>query len=83
MKSKSDNFRTSSIFDVIKELKKNNVDIIIYEPNIKEDTYQKYLVIKDIDDFKKKSDIIIANRYESVLDDIKNKIYTRDLMGKD
>ena len=83
MKSKSDNFRTSSIFDVIKELKKNNVDIIIYEPNIKEDTYQKYLIIKDIDVFKKKSDIIIANRYESVLDDIKNKIYTRDLMGKD
>lgn len=81
MKSNSDNFRASAILDVITKLKLKNVDIVIYEPTIKD--YYDFRVENDIEKFKEISDIIVANRYSSVLDDIKEKVYTRDLFERD
>lgn len=81
MKSNSDNFRASAILDIIAKLKEKNINIIIYEPTIKD--YYDIRVENDIEKFKKISDIIVANRYSSVLDDIKEKVYTRDLFKRD
>ena len=81
MKSNSDNFRASAILDIITKLKEKNINIIIYEPTIK--YYYDIRVENDIEKFKKISDIIVANRYSSVLDDIKEKVYTRDLFERD
>lgn len=81
MKSNSDNFRASAILDIITKLKEKNINIIIYEPTIKD--YYDIRVENDIEKFKKISDIIVANRYSSVLDDIKEKVYTRDLFERD
>ena len=81
MKSNSDNFRASAILDIITKLKEKNINIIIYEPTIKD--YYDIRVENDIEKFKKISDIIVANRYSSVLDDIKEKVYTRDLFKRD
>ena len=83
MKSGSDNFRQSSIQDVMNKLKDKGVDIVIYEPSIVDDKYLNYKVIKDLDEFKKISKVIIANRYDSSLDDVKEKVYTRDMFGRD
>lgn len=81
MKSNSDNFRASAILDIIAKLKEKNINIIIYEPTIKD--YYDIRVENDIEKFKEISDIIVANRYSSVLDDIKEKVYTRDLFERD
>ena len=81
MKSNSDNFRASAILDIITKLKEKNINIIIYEPTIKD--YYDIRVENDIEKFKKISDIIVANRYSSVLDDVKDKVYTRDLFERD
>ena len=81
MKSNSDNFRASAILDIITKLKEKNINIIIYEPTIKD--YYDIRVENDIEKFKKITDIIVANRYSSVLDDIKEKVYTRDLFERD
>lgn len=81
MKSNSDNFRASAILDIITKLKEKNINIIIYEPTIKD--YYDIRVENDIEKFKEISDIIVANRYSSVLDDIKEKVYTRDLFKRD
>lgn len=81
MKSNSDNFRASAILDIITKLKEKNINIIIYEPTIKD--YYDIRVENDIEKFKEISDIIVANRYSSVLDDIKEKVYTRDLFERD
>lgn len=81
MKSNSDNFRASAILDIITKLKLKNVDIVIYEPTI--GNYYDFRVENDIEKFKEISDIIVANRYSSVLDDVKDKVYTRDLFGRD
>ncbi len=81
MKSNSDNFRASAILDIITKLKFKNVDIVIYEPTIKE--YYDFRVENDIERFKEISDIIVANRYSSRLDDVKEKVYTRDLFERD
>ena len=83
MKSDSDNFRQSSIQSVIKMLKNNGVDIVIYEPTLKEETFDGDKVIKDFEEFKKHSDVIIANRFEAGLEDVKDKLYTRDIYFRD
>ena len=83
MKSGSDNFRTSAIQDVMKKIKSNGIEIVIYEPTLQEDTFKNNKVIKNIDEFKNISDIILVNRYDESLKDVKDKIYTRDLFLRD
>ena len=83
MKEGSDNFRMSAIQGVMKRLKAKGLSILIYEPLINDERYFNSLVIRDIDEFKKKSDLIIANRMHTDLHDVKNKIYTRDLFNQD
>lgn len=83
MKKNSDNFRASAIQDIIRGLKANNQKIIIYEPTIEDNEFNGCKVVKNIQDFKHESTIIMANRIEDSLLDIKEKVYTRDLFSRD
>lgn len=82
MKSGSDNFRASAIQSVMEKIKSKGVEIQIYEPTLKEDIFEGYKVEHDINTFKTTSDIVIANRFDDELEDIKPKVYTRDLFRK-
>lgn len=83
MKTGSDNFRASAIQDIIKNLRANNIEVIIYEPALTKNEFNGFKVINDLNEFKTKSSIILANRQENILYDVKDKVYTRDLFSRD
>lgn len=83
MKTDSDNFRASAIQGIIERLKFYNIKVVIYEPTLKSDTFNDSVVIHDFNEFANLSDVVLVNRLDENTDNIKDKIYTRDLFTRD
>ena len=83
MKSQSDNFRASAIQGVMKRVKAKGISVVVYEPTLQEDEFFHSKVIKDLEEFKRISDVIVSKRWSEDLENVKEKVYTRDLFDRD